>query len=577
MMRSTRTIAVAPMLVAVALATPIVAVRGQDTTRTIDFGNAAGSPVDADIPDTILRAAIARFNAPTTARVHGTFVLPAGKTIDGPLGVHLGTARISGTVRGDIIVLNGDLRIDDGGAVTGRVTVLGGRIVLASGANVGGAREEYASPAPVRKEPDGTVTFRARRRGIADYTAASATFVTGGVSTTLRAEGGVYNRVEGLPIKVGPIVQWNPDRATALNLRLTGIIRTAGDAEGFRDDFGWEGRIELVRSDPSRITVALDAGSTIAPMFDRSYSSLESGLGTFLLRRDYRDWYKARAAAISASYGVNEALTIRGTYRWARERTVRSVDVFSVLRAEEPWRPNPVIDDGQFGTVGAGITWDTRDDARRPTSGWLVNVDARHTMSDELSPVTLPGLIRDNMPTAGYAATEVDFDIRRYLRLDPRQSVHLRLAGGGWVAGDPLTVQHRRSMGGADPLAGFGFREVNCDRRRRPDPAGTALCDRQMVVQAEFRRTINLGINTRVAGFSLGLEQADLILLGDAGSAWVAGEGAGRVPSSRIQALDEWLADLGAGIEGRFFGIFIGKSVVDDTAPRLSFRLRRRF
>ena len=40
--------------------------------------------------------------------------VPAGKTIDGPLGVHLGTVRISGTVRGDVIVLNGDLRIDDG-------------------------------------------------------------------------------------------------------------------------------------------------------------------------------------------------------------------------------------------------------------------------------------------------------------------------------------------------------------------------------------------------------------------------------------------------------------------------------
>ncbi|MBA2293139.1 MAG: hypothetical protein H0W15_11875, partial [Gemmatimonadales bacterium] len=105
----------------------------------------------------------------------------------------------------------------------------------------------------------------------------------------------------------------------------------------------------------------------------------------------------------------------------------------------------------------------------------------------------------------------------------------------------------------------------------------TALCDRQLVAQVELRRTIDVGINTRVAGFSLGLEQADLIVLADAGTAWVAGSGAGRVPTGRVQAFDEWLADVGVGVEGQLFGVYLAKSVTDGDSPRVSVRLRRRF
>lgn len=548
----------------------------QDSTRTIDFSAMDTLPGD-EIPDPVLRAAIAQFNAPSTTRTHGTLVVTAGNTIDGSLGVHRGTLRVAGTVRGDIVVLNGDLRIDDGGRVVGNIVVLGGRIVLAPAAMHQGSRREFAGVAPVGTQPDGTITMRARRRGLSEYTSASATFVTGPVQTTVRAEADAYNRVEGLPIVIGPTLRWRPDDATAVRVHLAGIVRTAADPDGLRNDFGWRAGIEIARLDPVPLTLNVDGGSAIVPLVDQAFSSLESGLSAFLMRRDYRDWMNSSGVGIRLAYRPQPTLSASIGARWDRERTVRAVDAFTLLRADEVWRPNPAIDDGDYRTLGATVQWDSRDDPTRPLSGWLVRGGVQHITSDKLSPITLPSLVRDDMPTTNYGSTDIEFDIRRYLRLDPRQAVHVRVAGGGWVGGDPLTVQRRRSMGGADPLAGFGFREVTCDRRRRPDPAATALCDRQLIAQVELRRTFDVGINTRLAGFSLGLEQADVIVLADAGTGWVAGSGAGRVPADRIQAFDEWLADVGVGIEGRLFGVFVAKSVTDSDGPRVSVRLRRRF
>lgn len=548
----------------------------QDSTRTIDFSTSDTLPGD-EIPDPVLRAAIAQFNAPTTTRTHGTLVVTAGNAIEGTLGIHRGTLRVAGTVRGNVVVLNGDVRIDDGGRVTGNILVLGGRIVLAPAAIHQGSRREYAGVAPVGTQPDGTITLRARRRGLSEYTSASATFVTGPVETTVRAEADAYNRVEGLPIVVGPTLRWRPDDVTAIRIHLAGIVRTAADPDGLRKDFGWRAGIEIARLEPLPLTLNIDGGSTIVPLVDRAFSSLESGLTAFLMRRDYRDWMSSNGVGVTLAYRPLPTLTATLGARWDRERTVRAVDAFTVLRADEVWRPNPAIDDGDYRTLGARVQWDSRDDAARPLSGWLVRGSVQHVTSDKLSPITLPSLVRDDLPTSGYGSTDIEFDVRRYLRLDPRQAVHVRVAGAGWVRGDPLTVQRRRSMGGADPLSGYGFREVTCDRRRRPDPAATALCDRQLLAQVELRRTIDIGINTRLAGFSLGLEQADLIVLADAGTGWVAGSGAGRVPSSRIQAFDEWLADVGVGIEGRLFGVYLAKSVTDGDGPQLSVRLRRRF
>ncbi len=544
----------------------------------IDFSRPAANDTTARvIPDSVLDRAIARYNAAGTTRISGTVDLPAGNVWRGPQALYRGQLRIDGRVEGDVLVVNGDMRVTATGVVTGSVTVLGGRLLVDRGGSVGGAQLEYPTAARVALTVDGRLMRQAGRRALSDYTSASTTFIWRNLRTTLRANPGSYNRIEGFPLEFGPSIVWDRDERTQLTLDLTGILRTASDPTDSRATLGWRGSLAAKRAGAHPMTIGLRGGAVIAPVADRPYQPMESGLGAFFLRRDFRDWYAQRSIGVFADVALRPTLLASVSIDVGRERSVAAVDAFSLLRSGEAWRPNPLIDDGKYRTFAAGVSYDTRDDRRRPTSGWYLRSDLRYVTSGELTPVSLPEEIRTAMPTTNYDALEMDLDVRRYQRLGPTQSLHMRLTGGGWLAGNRLTIQRRRAMNGADPLAGYAFRAVNCDRRRRPDAALPALCDRQLAVQVEYRRTINVDLSTRVGSTTIGLQRPDLVLFGDAGSAWLAGAGAGRVPSGRIQSIKEWRSDVGIGLDAGSVGLYVAKALPDNDPIRVGIRVSRRF
>lgn len=562
------------MLGTLLLALPLAA---QDPVG-IDFSRpTADSSRRREIPDSLLERAMARYNDPGTTRVSGNVDLPLGNVWRGTQALHRGQLRIDGRVEGDLVVINGDVRITGSGVVTGSVMVLGGRILVDDGGTVGGAQVEYPETAPLTLTPDGRLIRQAPRRTLTDFTSASRTFTWRNIETTLRADPGNYNRVEGFPVEFGPSVTWHRSEQSRVVLDLTGILRTASDPTESRATLGWRGRLAAVRGGAHPMTIGLRGGSVIAPVADQPYQTLESGLGAFLLRRDFRDWYASRSFGVFADLALRPTLLLSAAVEQSRERTVSAVDAFSLLRGNEAWRPNPLVDDGKYLTFSGSGTYDTRDDRRRPTSGWYLRGDLRYVTSDELTPASLPQEIRTAMPTSNYDALEMDLDLRRYQRLGPEQSLHVRLTGGGWLAGNRLTIQRRRAMNGNDPLAGYGFRFVNCDRRRRPDPALPALCDRQLAVQVEYRRTLGLDLSSRIGNTMVGLQRPDLVLFGDAGSAWLAGAGAGRVPGDRIQSIAEWRSDIGVGLDVGTFGVYVAKALADPEPVRLGLRVSRRF
>lgn len=544
----------------------------------IDFSRPTTDTVPRrEIPDSVLARAIALYNAAGTTRVSGNVELPAGNVWRGMQALHRGQFRIEGRVEGDLLLINGDVRITPTGVVTGNIMVLGGRILVDDGGTVGGTSVEYGVAAPLILSPDGLLMRQSARRALSDYTSASRSFTWRNTVTTLRLDPGNYNRVEGLPIALGPSVTWYRDEQTRLIFDLAGIVRTSRDATGSRGRLGWRGRAAVVHGGPRSVTLGVRGGSVIAPVADQPYQTLESGLGAFFLRRDFRDWFAKQSVGVFADVTLSPVLQLSLGVDRSREATVNAVDAFSVLRSSEEWRPNPLIDDGRYLTQTIAATYDTRDDRRRPTTGWYIRGDLQRVKSNSLTPVSLPQEIRPGLPTSGYDALEMDIDVRRYQRLGPDQSVHVRLVGGGWLSGNRLTIQRRRALNGGDPMAGYGFRAINCDRRRRPDPAQPALCDRQLVVQAEYRRTLGIDFSTRIGNTTLGLQRPELVIFGDAGSAWLAGEGAGRVPSGSIQSIREWRSDVGVGLDAGSFGVYIARSLVDSGPFRFGFRLSPRF
>src|SRR5216117_2750225 len=69
----------------------------------------------------------------------------------------------------------------------------------------------------------------------------------------------------------------------------------------------------------------------------------------------------------------------------------------------------------------------------------------------------------------------------------------------------------------------------------------------------------------------------DLVVLADAGQAWLVGSGPGRLPADRLPTLGSWLADLGLGIDWGGLGLYVAKAVTAGEPLRFTLRLDHRF
>lgn len=568
----------APIAVLLITMTPVLpntTAAGQ-TARTLEIGGPPGdSTARACLADSIVTAALAAFNSPAGVRIFGGGQIPAGITISGGYSVFQGQLKLDGTVQGNVVVLNGDARVTRTGVVTGTITVLGGRLVLDPGATVAGHFECEAQPALV-KLPNGTVARQAPGRSIRNI-ASGIAWIVGDYRITPHVGIGQYNRAEALPIQGGADISRRLGGSDSARAEVFGIARTGRDPSGSRPGLGWHASATYAYNGSLPFTLGVEGGSTIEATSDRPYTALESGVSAFLLRRDYNDWYLRRGVSVAASVRPMHEVTLSGAFDVSHQTTVLAVDAFSLFRSTEAWRPNPLIDDGIYRTVTGRMVWDARDPLAHPVLSWFVRAEVRQVSSNNLTPVSMPTTIRDALPATGYRETEGELDVRASLRIDPEQRLNFRIFGGGYLGGDPLTIQRRRAVGSADPLLGYGFRGINCDRQRKPYPSTPALCDRSAAIQAEYRRTLPVDLSTRIGGYTIGIRKPDLVVFADAGSAWLAGDSAGRVPANRIQSLREWRSDVGVGVTSGPFGLFVAKALTDAIPVRLTVLLTQRF
>jgi hypothetical protein len=152
------------------------------------------------------------------------------------------------------------------------------------------------------------------------------------------------------------------------------------------------------------------------------------------------------------------------------------------------------------------------------------------------------------------------------------------------VAGDRLPVQRRVSAGGPGLLPGYPFRAFACNQPDAVDPASPALCDRMIAAQLEARTRLRFHVGHRLpprepggTGRFLGIDEADLVLFADAGTAWLAGDGPGQVPTDAIPVPGEWKYDVGVGIDAGEIGVYLAKGFSRGEPVHFLLRLRRRF
>jgi hypothetical protein len=566
------------------LATPPL-LRAQDSVIVIDPDLAPGdsSVVRAGPPADIVSELVAFYNDSATTRVQGDVSFPAGSEFAGRLAIFRGSLRLAGRVRGDVVVVNATLYLLPGADVEGEVLVVGGRLIRSPGARHVGRERVLWDAAPVLRGSDGVLVLRERHRPLGELATARASFRTGRVRTELLlATGGTYNRIEGLPIVFGPTFELRPSPRSLARLDLRGTLRTAGEGSRLSSDFGYGARAEL------RFPGGGIAGriySEVAPFEEQPLSAAENGWSAFLLQRDFRDWFERRGGGGAAWVQPTGSLRFELSIRRDHESSVRAIDPWSLLRNSDRWRRNPLSDDGHYFTTGALLDLDTRNDRDHASTGWLLRARYEHSTSDDVAPVTLPESVRPPIPTGGgYAFDRLTLDFRRYSRLTPSLRVNARIRADGWIGGDRLPLQRRVSLGGPDLMPGYGFRAFTCAPRGFVDPSDPALCDRAIVAQLEVRTRLGLNLGYRMreresgaGGRFIGIEEADLVFLGDAGKAWLAGDGPGQVPVNRIPSLHEWKTDVGIGLDAGQIGVYLAKSLGGGEPMRLIVRLQRRF
>jgi len=567
-----------------ALAGPVWA---QDSVIVIDpNARPSDSFVRGGPPADVVTDLIAFYNDSATTRMQGDVTIPAGTKIDGKVALYGGSLRIAGRIAGPVAVANGTLYLLPGSAVEGEILVVGGRLLRSEQVQHAGPERVYWDAAPVVRNSDGLLTLRERRRPLGEIATASATFQAGRIRTTLSlSTGGTYNRIEGLPVLFGPLFEFRPSRDIYTRLDVRGILRTAGQSTDSRSDFGYMVRGDVRFAGSTEFGLSGRLYSEVEPIEDQPLSIGENGWASFLLQRDYRDYYEREG--ISGSAYVLPISTLRLELSLSRdaESSVRASDHWSLFRNSDRWRRNPLIDDGHYFSTEFLAEFDTRNDRDLPTTGWWLSGRYEHLTSDDIAPVALPPVVRPTPPTGGgYGTDRLSFDFRRYARLTPALRVNARVRADGWIAGDRLPLQRRLSLGGTDVLPGFDFRAFTCAPSGFNDPAQPALCDRSIATQLEVRTRLKLNLGYRMAergankpGRFIGIEEADLVFLSDAGKSWLAGDGPGQVPVNRIPVLSEWALDVGVGLDAGEIGVYLAKSLSSGESVKFTVRLQRRF
>ena len=415
---------------------------------------------------------------------------------------------------------------------------------------------------------------------------------TSRASGLVLSSGKTYNRVEGLPVHIGPVFH-DSIGAADLNASVIGIIRTADtfhwDSQNLGHRITAEARVGRGRG----YGLAVSSYDVITPVEPWQLPDPDAALATFFGHRDFRDYFNRHGAKATATFHMSTRSSFSAD--WADERwsSVRARSVFTIFGNGSAWRANPVVDAGRFhiGTLRANI--DTRNDDINPATGWLIVAEyergtGRPTDLGLASPLSRTAIT----PKVTYGRALVD--LRRYNRLSPTTWINARMVIGGWLHGDDLPLERRFSMGGIGTVPGFDFRQYEpgtvdvsqCSNVGPPPPGNPAQCERIALAQLEYRNELHSSlfdflnsrpIRLRGIGFTV---QPTVVAFVDAGRGWLVGQPSETlVYSSRsFPRFGTFRTDVGLGLDLGIIGVYVAKAVSSSKDPANVFlRVHRRF
>ncbi len=532
-------------------------------------------PLPEEVPAELAESVLAWFNDPAALRLEGRAVVPEGTELAAPIALLRGEFVVRGTVRGDVVLLDADLRLEDDGRIEGDVLIVGGRMREGDEEAIAGQLTQFAQ------------TFRWAREGE----------VLVAATPTLRAQRGIrllgsrirvlagtnYNRIEGLPVLFGPLIESSGENPVVAEGLITFRTET-----GFTDDErGFRLRLERRLSRPTRYYFGVSAYSEVTPIEAWGLGDLEASLTTFFLHRDYRDYYERHGWSAYAGANLkNFPLRLRLSYRDEKHFSLRPGSPWALDETDRPWRPLPLVGQGDARFVDLQIAVDETNDPSAPSDGWRFDGRLSYGLTGDL---VLPEFssrpqgagIMTEEATLPNSFSSGFFDLRRYARVDPNSVLSLRAVFAGSLNSRPLPPQFQHVLGGPGSLPGYRQLSLDCGARSSSvfsDFGGTSAeafprygCDRVVLFQAEYRNVLPylLDVGNGESGWVPDLDlEPTLNLFFNVGRGWSDTDGG-------VDFDDR--ADVGAGLEIGSFGAYMAYPFGADRRVNFFLRFQRRF
>jgi hypothetical protein len=540
--------------------------RAQDT---IAVGVQTPIPPGQELPAGVADGLVAFYNSASTIRFSGRTRVPAGRTITGDVAILGGPVELAGVVDGDLVVLNGDVTLTEGSRVNGDLTVVGGIVLGTEDGYVDGVITTYTAVFRYRRVGDGIEDLGSGGAPSYEPTSRSIRLPSWKLGESeIFISARAYNRVEALPIAIGPRITTggsNPLRFDALL-----IWRTIGGFEPQKGDLGWQVRAKQWLFGHRAAWLEGGFQSVINPIEDWQLTNLENSLALFFFRRDYRDYYE-REGWYASLGGESHSVFGSVEYRDERHSAVATRNVWTIFfNKTDELRPNAAADPGDLQSVIFTLGVDTRNDPDRPWSGWYGVANLERAVGGELS---------GEKPDF----THLLLDLRRYLRVSRSSALALRLVGGGRLGDRLLPAQRQHVIGGTGSLPGYSMMEFDCGVRssgQLGEEPGYG-CQRFTLFQAEYRTGLNFrwrwdetqdfdDIHGDI--FSIDFDPA-FVLFYNAGAAWDTDEDYW----DYLTKSDNWLADLGAGLDFGGLGFYFAYPLVGSGGFNFVVRLTARF
>jgi cytoskeletal protein CcmA (bactofilin family) len=547
------------------------------------------APTDAGlgrVPLEVRREAVVRWNGPNAVRAATKLEIASGEEINGNVALQRGTLNIAGHVAGSVLAINGSVTLRPTARVDGDILVVGGTLTGRDSARVAGSVRVFGDTMAYREEGDRIIGVEAEAREVDTWWRRLERHADGNRSEAFRVvQAGAYNRVEGLPISLGPMAHrltpWGSFDADAAAITRTGSFNSEHADVGHK----LAGEVRFGRD--RGIGIGGRVFNVVDPVENWQLSDLETALAAVIVRRDYRDYYQRHGTnGYVTLYGARD-LSLTGSYGIERWTARPTHNPFSLFHGGEPWRPNPRLDEGVFHIADIALGVDTRTDPDDPWSGWWMRADAEHGSGT----IESPGVTSDVVPRVGAVNyTRGFFDLRRYNRLGPDAQLNLRVLLGGLLGGDELPLERRLSVDGPGALPGYDFHgsrtgiDVGTCNAGVSLPGTPAECDRIALAQIEYRSDLRFDFS-RIWGdwpryYHGAHGDAVWVLFADAGRGWRAGTRDNGLTYSRttFPPLSTFRSDVGVGLDIQGIGVYAAKSLATPSEPVNFFvRLRHRF